>query len=145
MKSYKIFLLLIVGLSFLLISSCAAPVKIIGYPGLNVENVSREKCEQDYTNVRVLGSLPPEGEYEEIGYIIVEQESSSELVYTSEEKQIEEARIKACQWGGDAIVISAGEAKKGSTYGFWSGHQWSDRRSNRIIIIRLIEKSKEKR
>ena len=145
MKSYKIFLLLIVGLSFLLISSCAAPVKIIGYPGLNVENVPREKCEQDYTNVRVLGSLPPEGEYEEIGYIVVEQESSSELVYTSEEKQIKEARIKACQWGGDAIVIIGAAANKGSTYSVWSGFQWSDKRSNRIIIIKLIEKSKEKR
>ncbi|MDF1546100.1 MAG: hypothetical protein P1R58_13485 [bacterium] len=63
----------------------------------------------------------------------VKQESSSQLVHTSEEKQIQEARIKACQWGADAIVVMGSSNDKGSD--FWSG--WKDNRETKIIAIKM--------
>jgi len=119
-------------LSLLLIAGCAAPVKLSGYPSEEAGNYSKEECKLDYESVRVLGSLPDEGTYIELGYMNVSQQSSSELVYTSEEKQIKEARIKACQWGADAIVLMGSQSDKGSD--FWTG--WKDRRETKIIAIK---------
>jgi hydroxymethylpyrimidine/phosphomethylpyrimidine kinase len=67
--------------------------------------------------------------------MVLEQHSTSELVYTSEEKQILEARKKACEWGADAIVMTGGAVDKGSS--FWTGYQ--DQRSNRVVAIRFLE------
>ena len=82
--------------------------------------------------MRVLGSLPEEGTYVELGYMNVSQESSSQLVHSSEEKQIQEARIQACIWGADAIVVIGSQADKGTE--FWSG--WKDNRETKIIAIK---------
>lgn len=115
-----------------LIAGCAAPVKLTGYPSAEAGNYSKEECKLDYERVRVLGSLPEEGTYIELGYMNVSQASSSELVYTSEEKQIKEARIRACQWGADAIVIMGSQSDKGSD--FWTGYK--DSRESKIIAIK---------
>jgi len=121
-------------LFFLFIVGCTAPVKISGYPGEEAGNYSKEECKSNlnFGSVKVLGSLPKDGTYIELGYMSVSQESSSELVYTSEEKQIKEARIKACQWGADAIVIMGSQNNKGSD--FWTG--WKDKRETKIIAIK---------
>jgi len=124
--------ILMYSLIFFSIAGCTAPVKLTGYPSKEAGNYSKEKCKLGYENVRVLGSLPKEETYVELGYMNVSQESSSELVYTSEEKQIREARIKACQWGADAIVVMRSESDKASDY--WTG--WKDRRETKIIAIK---------
>lgn len=126
---------LIIVMSFLIfffIVGCTAPVKLTGYPSEEAESYPKDKCTLDYENVRVLGALPKDGTYIELGYMNVSQQSSSELVYTSEEKQIKEARIKACQWGADAIIIMDSQSDKGSD--FWTG--WKDNRETKIIAIK---------
>jgi len=135
MKKLLLFFILIGFLGL----SCTAAVKIAKYPGKNITYTPESQCEIDYEHVRVLGQLPPAEEYEEIGYMIVKQEASSSLYGTSDEEQIKAARIQACQWGADAIVITGSEADKGTTYDFWSGSQYHDVKSNRIIAIKLIE------
>lgn len=125
-------LLAFISLAFLLVG-CSAPVNISAYPGMEVQNISKEQCKYEYEDVRVLGSLPADGTYIELGYMNVSQQSSSELVYTSEEKQITEARIQACRWGADAIVIMRSESNKGSD--FWTG--WKDNRETKIVAIKF--------
>ncbi len=117
----------------LLLFGCSAPVNISSYPGAEAQNIPKEQCKYDYEDVRVLGSLPADGTYTELGYMNVSQQSNSELVQTSEEKQITEARIQACQWGADAIVIVGSSSDKGSD--FWTG--WKDNRETKIIAIKL--------
>lgn len=125
-------ILLSASLVCIYFAGCAAPVKIAGYPSEHARNIPKEECEYYYEHIQVLGSLPSERKYIELGYMNVKQESSSQLVSTSEEKQIEEARIKACQWGADAIVVMGSQSNKGSD--FWSG--WKDQRETKIIAIK---------
>lgn len=124
--------LILFSLIILLITGCTATVNLTGYPSEEAGNYSKEECKLDYESVRVLGSLPKDGNYIELGYMNVSQQSSSEYVYTSEEKQIKEARIRACQWGADAIVVMGSQSDKGSD--FWTG--WKDRRETKIIAIK---------
>jgi hypothetical protein len=69
----------------------------------------------------------------------VGQSSASELVYTSIEKQIEAARIRACEWGADAIVIAQSQGGKGNTWSAWSGLTYRDERESRVVAIRYVE------
>lgn len=84
----------------MVLAGCAAPVRLTGYPSPKARNERLEYCTASgFTAVQVIGLLPPAGEYEELGYMTIGQSSTSEFVYTSVEKQIEAARIRACQWG----------------------------------------------
>ena len=123
----------------LLILNCSAPIRMATYPGKDITNIPENQCEVDYEKVIVLGQLPPTDEYIQIGYMIVSQESSSSLVETSNEEQIKAARIQACQWGADAIVIIESESDKGTTFDFWEGTQYYDEKSTRVIAIKFTE------
>jgi len=116
----------------IILGGCAASVELTGYPGESALVIPEEECDTTYSKVAVLGSLPSDKDYEEIGYMTISQESSSALVYTSDEKQIEEARRKACEWGADAIVIMGTNRDKGTD--FWSGYK--DQRSSRVVATR---------
>jgi len=123
----------------LLILNCSAPIRMATYPGKDITNIPESQCKVDYEEVIVLGQLPPADEYIQIGYMIVSQESSSSLVETSNEEQIKAARIQACQWGADAIVIIESESDKGTTFDFWEGAQYYDEKSTRVIAIKFTE------
>ncbi len=114
-------------------AGCSAPVRISAYPGEEVASHTVEQCKLEHERVKVLGSLPETGTYIEIGYMTVSQESASEFRWTSEEKQIEKARIQACQWGADAIVLVGSSSDKGSD--FWTGYK--DVRETRIVAIKF--------
>lgn len=127
-------------LGSLALGGCAAPVKLTGYPSATAAERSLEDCRsRGFQDVRVIGLLPPAGTYEELGYMTVEQSSTSEFVYTSIDKQIDAARIRACQWGADAIVVVTSDGDKKNTWSFWSGMQYHDERESRIVAIRFIE------
>lgn len=130
--------LLLCAMGWHVFAGCAAPVKLTGYPGTNAESQPLEYCKTTgFRDVRVIGILPDPGSYEEIGYMTVGQSSTSELVYTSIEAQIEAARVRACIWGADAIVISESQGDKKNTYSFWTGVSYRDERESRIIAIRF--------
>lgn len=86
--------------------------------------------------------LPPTETYKELGSILVSQQSTSELVTTSLEKQIEEARKQACRWGADAIILVSSESSSGLDYSVWSGLKHNETKSNRIVAIRFNDPSK---
>lgn len=120
-----------------LASGCAAPVKVTGYPGPAADPVSAEYCRQaGYLEVAVLGLPPAPDSFEEVGYIAVSQSTNSEFFVTSMEKQIEEARVQACQWGADAIFVIDSQGGKDNTWSFWTGLQYWDERNSRIVAIR---------
>lgn len=124
----------------LALGGCAAPVKLSGYPGPTAMNIDLAQCKSGgFANVEVIGLLPTDGSYEEIGYMTVGQSSTSELVYTSIEKQIEAARVRACQWGADAIVVTNSDGGKGNTWSAWSGLTYRDERESRVVAIRYVE------
>jgi hypothetical protein len=112
---------------------------LTGYPSPNIGNQPLEYCRTSgFNEVRVIGLLPDAGECEELGYMTVGQSSTSELVYSSIEKQIEAARIQACQWGADAIVVMESQGDKKNTWSFFSGTTYRDERESRIVAIRYV-------
>lgn len=137
--------LLLLGLAFALgAAGCAAPVKLTGYPGPAAVSGDPEHCRlAGFQAVQVIGILPDEGTFLEVGYMTVGQSSTSELVYTSIEKQIEAARVRACEWGADAIVIAHSDGGKKNTWSAWSGMTYRDERESRVVAIRYVDAADE--
>ncbi|MEZ4655523.1 MAG: hypothetical protein R3E12_18520, partial [Candidatus Eisenbacteria bacterium] len=132
-----LFALAALTLTASLFAGCAAPVKLTGYPGPAAQRVSSEYCENGgFQDVAVLGLSPAPDTFDEVGYMAINQSSDSEFYYSSLEKQIDEARIRACQWGADAIVILGSEGDKNNYVGFLSGLQYRDERNTQIVAIR---------
>ncbi len=118
---------------------CMAPVKISAYPNMKAEAIPLEVCRQHYDEIQVLGIVPKEDDFEEIGYMTLLQSSDWEYEYTSEDEQIRVARIQACQWGADAIVILESMSDIGGDR-FIGDYYW-DKHICRIIAIRFVEQS----
>lgn len=134
--------LIVTGAFAAALCGCAAPVQLTPYPGVNAQSLSLEYCQADgFRDVRVLGLQPDAGTYEELGYMTLAQASTSEFVYASIERQIEAARIQACQWGADAIIVMESQGSKSNTWGPVFGTTYHDDRDSRIVAIRFLESS----
>jgi hypothetical protein len=139
-----VYSILLLGLGSFLLVGCAARVSITSYPGMNVDDRPLQMCkESGYQDVQVIGLLPEAGTFEEIGYMTVKQAADTEFEYTSTDKQVEAARVQACQWGADAIVILDVQGDKGSTRDVLGEPQYHDERESRIVAIRFIEPTEE--
>jgi len=133
-------------ISVIVLVSCAAPVKLAKYPEPGVTEIPEsyynpKYCEQpeNHESISVLFTLPEKGTYQPLGSILVSQESTSSLITTSDEEQIKEARIQACKWGADAIVIISSDEARSMTYDVFSGLGSKESKQNRIVAIKFIE------
>lgn len=121
----------------LLVLSCATPVKLTEYPTSEVgkyRNPEPELCEENslYKEVNVLMEFP-EKDHVRLGSLLLKQKSPDTSILTvSTEERIKKARIKACKWGGDAIVVVGSESES-STFGTQESGE------NRIVVIKMLE------
>ena len=129
---------LLIVFAILFSTGCSAPIALQGYSSSeSALDLPEEACKlpEDFEKVTVLSKLPPEGTYEELGMILVSQESSSELFVVSDVKQIKAARKQACRWGADAIVIVYSDADQSSNW--WSG-KVNKTKQNRLVAIKFV-------
>ena len=132
----KAAMLICAGLVLVFKSGCMAPVQIAAYPNAKARSVPQHTCDTSYSSIQVLGSVPDENTFEEIGYMTLKQVSDWEYEYTSEEIQIAKARMIACQWGADVIVILESLADIGGDR--FVGEYYWDKHVCRVIAIRFI-------